>query len=313
MSVPIQIPESRFADLDGPVHYAEWEGPPERTMVLVHGLGGSLLSWLAVAPGLARHGRVFALDLIGFGQTPRAGRRSRLSDNRALVSRFVREVAGGGPVVLFGNSMGGAISMLEATLELDMVDGLVLTDSVYPWARGSAGRLSRSSRPAPIVMFGFGLYAVPRVGEFVSRQRINRLEAERAVRLGFKISASDHSRIDAELVRAHVEQLVRHQRDPDPGAAFLEAARSLMALGRRPGLARWIMDGVKAPVLAIHGREDRLVPVGFAEAALLDHPEWEMRLLPRVGHVPQMEVPDRWLQAVGGWLSRLPEPVRPPN
>src|SRR5215211_3801217 len=53
----IELPPSRFADLDGPVHYVEWDGPPGRTFVLVHGLGGSLLSWLAVAPGLARHGR----------------------------------------------------------------------------------------------------------------------------------------------------------------------------------------------------------------------------------------------------------------
>ena len=41
------MPESRFADLDGPVHFVEWDGPPGRTIVLVHGLGGSLLSWLA--------------------------------------------------------------------------------------------------------------------------------------------------------------------------------------------------------------------------------------------------------------------------
>ena len=67
----IELPPSRFADLDGPVHYVEWDGPPGRTFVLVHGLGGSLLSWLAVAPGLARHGRVLAMDLPGFGRTER--------------------------------------------------------------------------------------------------------------------------------------------------------------------------------------------------------------------------------------------------
>src|SRR5262245_7091923 len=105
--MPIEQPPSRFVDLDGPVHYVEWEGPPERTFVLVHGLGGSLLSWLAVAPRLARHGRVVALDLPGFGRTERNGRRSRLSDLRAMVSRFVDDVAGG-PVVLVGNSLGGA-------------------------------------------------------------------------------------------------------------------------------------------------------------------------------------------------------------
>jgi pimeloyl-ACP methyl ester carboxylesterase len=293
----IEVPESRWADLDGPVHYARWDGPDERTFVLVHGLGGSLLSWLAVAPGLARHGRVLALDLAGFGQTPRAGRRSRISENRALLSRFVDEVAGG-PVLLCGNSMGGGIAMLQAALEPASVDGLVLSNSVFPWVRGAY--------PTPIVMFGFGLYRLPRVGEWASRKRLTALEAERAIRFGLRIIAADPSRIDPDLVRAHVEMLQRHQADDDAGPAFLEAARSLMSLGRRPNATRWILDSVKCPVLVIHGRQDRLVPLGFAEEALAGHPDWEMRVIPKVGHIPQMEAPERWLGVVAGWLDRLP-------
>ena len=295
---PIRIPPRRSVDLDGPVNLAEWEGPPGRTFVLVHGLGGSLLSWLAVAPGLAEHGRVLALDLAGFGRTPRAGRRSRLSDNRRLLSLFIDELTEGGPVILCGNSMGGAISMLQASLEPASVEGLILTDSVYPWARGAL--------PAPVVMFGFGMYSVPRLGEWVSRQRITRLEAERAVRVGLKIIAADPSVIDPDLVRAHVDLLVEHQTSDEAGVAFLEAARSLMTLGRRPQRARWILDSVKCPVLAIHGRRDRLVPLGFAEAAWRRHPEWDVRVLPRIGHVPQMEAPERWLAAVESWLRELP-------
>jgi pimeloyl-ACP methyl ester carboxylesterase len=299
MAIPIELPDSRSTDLAGPVHYVEWEGPGDRTFVLVHGLGGSHLSWLAVAPGLARNGRVLALDLPGFGRTPRDGRRSRLTDLRAVLSRFVDEVVGEGPVVLCGNSMGGGISLLQAALEPPTVRGLVLTNSVFPWARGGI--------PAPIVLLGFGLYSVPWVGEWVSRQRLNGLEAERAVRLGLKIIANDATKIPDDLVRLHVDLLVEHQSNPDAGPAFLEAARSLLALGRRPEVARWVLDHVICPVLVIHGRADRLVPVGFAQAALDGHPEWEMRLLPHVGHVPQMEAPERWLGAVEDWLTGLPD------
>jgi pimeloyl-ACP methyl ester carboxylesterase len=291
----IELPESRWIDLDGPTHYVEWEGPPERAFVLVHGLGGSLLSWLAVAPNLAERGHVYALDLAGFGRTPRAGRRSRLSDNRRLVGRFLAEVVGDGPVVLCGNSMGGGISLLQAALEPDTVRGLVLSNSVFPWVRGSY--------PAPIVMLGFGLYQLPHVGEWVARQRLSRLEAERAVRLGLKIIAADVDAIDPQLVRLHVDQLLRHQSNDDAGPAFLESARSLMALGRRREAGRRVLDAVRCPVLVIHGRLDRLVPVRYAESALAGHPEWEMRFLPKVGHVPQMEAPDRWLAAVEGWLD----------
>ncbi len=298
--MPIEPPPSRFVDLDGPVHYVEWEGPPERTFVLVHGLGGSLLSWLAVAPGLARHGRVLALDLPGFGRTERNGRRSRVSDLRATVSGFVKQVAGG-PVVLVGNSMGGGISMLEAALEPKAVQALVLSNSVFPWKRGAF--------PAPIVMLGFALYELPRVGEWASRQRLTRLEADRAVRLGLRLITADPSSIPEDLVRLHVEQLVRLRGEADAGPAFLEASRSLLALGRRREVVRWIVDAVSCPVLVIHGREDRLVPLGFAMGALEMRPEWAFRLIPKVGHVPQMEAPQRWLSAVEDWIERLPAPA----
>ena len=298
--MPIEVPPGRFVDLDGPVHFVEWEGPPGRTFVLVHGLGGSLLSWIAVAPGLARHGRVLALDLPGFGRTARDGRRSRVSDLRSTVSGFIDEVAQG-PVVLVGNSMGGGIAMLEAALEPKAVHALVLSNSVFPWKRGAF--------PAPIVMLGFALYEMPRVGEWASRQRLTRLEADRAVRLGLRIITADPASVSEDMVRLHVEQLVGLQGEADAGPAFLEAARSLLALGRRREVVRWLVNAVSCPVLVIHGREDRLVPLGFAMGALEMRPEWEMRLIPKVGHVPQMEAPERWLAAVEDWLAGVPLPA----
>jgi pimeloyl-ACP methyl ester carboxylesterase len=49
--------ESRFIDLGGPVHFADFGGDGP-TMVLVHGLGGSAVNWMAVGPGLATRARV---------------------------------------------------------------------------------------------------------------------------------------------------------------------------------------------------------------------------------------------------------------
>src|SRR4051794_38442277 len=83
------LPELRVVDLDGPVAYREWgeAGDGRPTFVCVHGLGGSHLNWMGVAPGLAGIGRVLTLDLIGFGYTPRAGRSATMSSNRAMLSR----------------------------------------------------------------------------------------------------------------------------------------------------------------------------------------------------------------------------------
>src|SRR5581483_10461433 len=274
---PLELPESRFADVGGPVHYVEWEGPSSRTFVLVHGLGGSHLSWMLVGPELARLGRVIAVDLAGFGRTPRNGRSSKLSANQVLLARFLDEVVGA-PVVVAGNSMGGAIAMLQAAYEPASVEGVVLTASVFPWARGGV--------PSPLVMTGFALYRAPGLGEWAVRQRFARLSAERIVRFGFRIVAADPASIPEDVVRAHVDLMIERQEDPDLGPAFLEAARSLLDLGRRGDVAR-------------------RVPVAFARAEIEHHPNWRVRLLPGVGHVPMLEAPDRWLTAVEEWAEEI--------
>src|SRR4029077_10523630 len=72
--------QSSMLDIDGPIYVADYggEGP---VMLLVHGLGGAHLNWMAVAPGLAVPRHVYALDLPGFGRSPLAGRRSSIAAN----------------------------------------------------------------------------------------------------------------------------------------------------------------------------------------------------------------------------------------
>jgi pimeloyl-ACP methyl ester carboxylesterase len=53
----------------------------------------------------------------------------------------------------------------------------------------------------------------------------------------------------------------------------------------------------------VHGRQDRLVPVSAARELARRRPDWRLTVIPGVGHTPQMEAPDRWLEAVRGWLD----------
>jgi pimeloyl-ACP methyl ester carboxylesterase len=290
----IVLPELREIDLDGPVAYREWEGPPDTTFVLIHGLGGSLLNWVQVAPGLAGLGRVLAPDLPGFGRSPLAGRSAALMDLRRSLGRFVTERATG-RVVLAGNSMGGGLAMLEAAIEPERVDGLVLTCSVFPWARGGL--------PHPAVMAAFAMYDLGRVGERLVYERARRIDPESLVRIAFRMTAADPRRIPPEITDLQVEQLRERATDPDTAKAFIQAARSLLRLGRRPDVARRAMDAIRCPVLVVHGRSDHLVPVRFAEATLERYPAWRGRILPDIGHVPQMEAPGRWVAEVADWFA----------
>jgi pimeloyl-ACP methyl ester carboxylesterase len=282
----------RTIDLEGPVRYRLWDGPTDTTFVMVHGLGGAHINWVTVAPGLSGLGRVLALDLPGFGSSPRAGRGSGVMDARRTLSRFIAEL-GGGPVVLCGNSMGGGIAAMQAAVEPSTVLGVVLSCSIYP----RAGR----ALPHPLILATFAGYRVPHVGERIVTARMRTISPERAVRMGFAFTAADPATIPREVVLLHEELVAKRQHDPDAVPAFIDAARSMLRLGSRPIIARRALDAVEAPVLVLHGRRDRLVPAALAEAELRRHPSWRGRIFPDLGHVPMLEAPGRWLSEVADW------------
>ena len=294
--VSLDLPELATIDLDGPVRYRAWDGPGDTTFVLIHGLGGSHLNWLQVAPGLAGLGRVLAIDLPGFGSSLRLGRGSGVMDERRIVSRFISELATG-HVVLSGHSMGGVIAILQAAVEPASTAGLVLTSSALPWSRGGL--------PHPAVIGAFALYDTPRVGDRFARLRMNRMDPEQVVRFGYRMVATDPSSIPDEIVRMSVDLVRERQRDPDAPDAFLDAARSMLRLGKRPDVSARALSAIVCPVLLLHGRRDRFVPAAFAEAVLAAHPSWRGRIFPGIGHAPQMEAPGRWLAEVADWYAEV--------
>lgn len=290
----MDLPDLRTTDLDGPVAYREWEGPPDTAFVLVHGLGASQLSWVQVAEGLSGLGRVLAIDLPGFGASPLAGRRAGLMDHRRVVSRFIGSL-GVERVVLGGSSMGGALSILQAAVEPSSVKGLVLTNSVFPWKFGRS--------PHPLIMASFGIYATPGLGEWFVSWRLHEMEPEQTVGLSLRLLAADPSSIPEDVVQLLIDLVRKRRDDPDVARAFLQTARSMLRLGRHPATARRALDNITCRVLLLHGRRDRLVPVAFAEAELARHPGWRGRFFRDLGHIPQMEAPGRWLAEVADWFA----------
>jgi pimeloyl-ACP methyl ester carboxylesterase len=293
--VDLELPPLRETDLDGPVAFRRWDGPADTTFVLVHGLGGSHVNWVQVAPALAGFGRVLAPDLPGFGASPRRGRGSGVMDERRTLARFIEAEAGTGRVVLVGNSMGGVIGIVHAAVAPEAVAGLVLTSSPFPWVRGAI--------PHPAVIAGFAAVDAPGIGPALLEARLRRIDATRVVRIGLRIVTADPRSVPDDVVTLLVEQVRDRARDPEAGPAFRDAWASLRRLGRRPDVAARALDGVRCPVLVLHGRRDRLVPAAYAESALRSHPAWRGRIFPDLGHVPQMEAPGRWLTEVADWYA----------
>ena len=280
-------------DIDGPVHYLDFggSGPP---LLMVHGLAGAAINWMAVGPPLATSHRAFALDLAGFGETPLFGRSATLGANTELVHNFIQKVIGE-PVVLMGNSMGGHIGVLQAAAHPESVESLVLVDPAIP---GTHVR-----RPEPLILATMAALSIPGLAQKVLDRRVRALGPERLVQQALALVCADPSRVPPEVVEAHV-QLTRERGHlgPQNVRAFVQASRSIGVRMASPRF--WArVAAVKAPTLVIHGNRDRLIPVEAARELARRRPDWELNVLDGAGHVPMMETPVLFLDALEAWST----------
>jgi pimeloyl-ACP methyl ester carboxylesterase len=285
---------SRWVDIGGPVHYADFGGPPRAPLIVcVHGLAGSAANWSALAPLLTGRYRVLAPDLAGHGLT-RSGRRGTdVQSNRLLLHSFIEHVSAG-PVILMGNSMGGMISLLEAGAAASRVSGLILLDPALPFV---------PARPDLLVASMFVAGGLPGIGPALLRG-VNLLPPEAIVASTLSMCCHDPSRVPADAVASHVALARRRAMFAEAGHDIGKATRSVIATAGPGGYSyRAGIATLRCPVLLLHGERDRLVPVSAARAAARAYPSWSVIVLPDVGHVPQLEAPHDCADAILSWLD----------
>lgn len=293
------IGDSRFVDVDGPVHVIDHGGAADGPVVLcVHGLGSSSAAWGGLARALGPAYRVLAVDLPGHGRTPSSGRSMAVDGAAELLLKVIDQLALG-PVVLVGHSMGAAVSALAAAGAPERVDRLVLLAPPLP----RSGLPGFSKHLIPHV----ALCLWPRLGLLALRRRVARQTLEEYVVEGLRLTCASVADL-AELAEVLAAELQAAYDDgEDPLASFIHAARSvglLVAGGRR---YRELLGTLAPPVQVVHGARDRVLsPDGLGQLDQLQ-PEWETLVLPDVGHSPHLEAPDR----VAALLRRDLPAVRP--
>lgn len=280
------------ADLGGPVAYADFggEGPP---IVLVHGLGGNHANWMPVAKHLTGLGRVTAPDLPGFGRTAPHGRSSALQSNREIVHRFITDVAGT-PAILFGNSMGGLLSLMQASAAPSTVSSLVLCSPALPRPARSLGD--------PLIVATFAAYSVPFAGERLVARRARRLGPEGLVRETLRVCAVNPETIPQDTVDELIAIARWRSAQAWPTTAYLQAARSLVGIVSRRARFRDMVAAISAPGLIIHGRHDRLVPLQASRELIGVRPGWDLEVFDDAGHIAMMEHGERFAQVATNWL-----------
>jgi pimeloyl-ACP methyl ester carboxylesterase len=295
---------SSTIDIDGQIHVADFGGAG-RVMLLVHGLGGSHLNWMSVAPRLAERYRVLAIDLPGFGRSPLAGRRSTIAANVDVVTRAITWLSDG-PIVLIGNSMGGLLALGAAAQQPELLHGLVLVDPAVP-APGSAfpPHLDRVSRTFVATAF------IPRWGARRISRAVAALGPESLVRETLRLCSADPSRIEQPVIAAHIALEAERLAESSWHESFYAATRSLVrALALKRQVIRWIQS-VATPTLLMEGDRDRLVPVASARYVASLRPDWEYHEFAGAGHVPMLEVPGEFIEVAEDWLERHDPAVQP--
>lgn len=110
---------------DVQIAFTDTPGPEGRVFVLVHGIGMGRVVFAELGEELSSSGRVLAIDMPGFGDSPEPGSTTSIEETAENVARFIRQEAHG-PVVLVGHSMGTQVVSEVALHHPELVEALVL-------------------------------------------------------------------------------------------------------------------------------------------------------------------------------------------
>jgi pimeloyl-ACP methyl ester carboxylesterase len=243
-----------------------------RPLVLLHGVGASRGVWRRVAPRLSADRRVLAPDLPGFGGSSPAGPGFNLDAAAAVLVDALADRAGE-PFDLVGNSLGGAVALALADLRPEFVRSLVLSApagfSAQPWPVAfAAGRLIEPAITVRRVL-GTPLAALP--------------AARRALLWG---SVADPER----MATADAVSMLQAAR----GSTRIGAAVSAVL---REDLGDQLRE-LDVPLGVIWGKHDRVVPAATLDRIRALRPDAVVETLDRAGHVPQLERPIAFVNAL---------------
>ncbi len=249
-------------------------------IILLHGLGGSVMSWRENLQAFSQWGTVYAIDLPGHGDSEKP---RDVPYNLSFAISFLEafcQAEGLPSAILVGNSTGGLIALEFAYRHPELVKGLILVGSPG-FGRG-------------IALF-LRLLSVPRLGEFMARPTRGRLRAL------LNTIFYDSRAVPQDLL----DEMCRIRSTPGATEAMLTALRSGVTLrGLRSELV--MLDKARTlsmPTLICWGQEDRLVPVGQAHKAHAAMRGSVIQVFPRCGHWPQMERASDFNRLAQGLLS----------
>jgi pimeloyl-ACP methyl ester carboxylesterase len=154
----IQIELSRRADSLKEILNYKLAGAGQPSLVLLHGLFASNRYWSGLVPALATNHRVLAIDLLGFGESPKPNIAYTTDEHISAIDRTMRQGSVGPKVILIGHSMGATLALDYALKYPAQLDGLVLINLPVVRSKGELEEEIAKSTSKIMVELTFGRF-----------------------------------------------------------------------------------------------------------------------------------------------------------
>ncbi|MCB1499794.1 MAG: acetoin dehydrogenase dihydrolipoyllysine-residue acetyltransferase subunit [Bauldia sp.] len=229
-------------------------GPDDGTPILmIHGFGADLATWMFNQEALAADRPVYAIDLPGHGGSSKQVDDGSVEGLARTVKAYM-DAAGIERAHLVGHSLGGAIAVEIAGTAPDRVAALTL---VAPAGLG------------PEIATDF-------IEGFISETR------SRKLRPVLEMLVANPGMVSADMV----EDVLKFKRLDGAPAALRTIADANFGGGSQKASLRDRLATVKVPVQVVWGEEDRILPARHAEGLPATV---SVTRLPGVGHIAHME------------------------
>jgi len=248
---------------EGKISYLnQGQGQP---LLLLHSLGVSSESWTKVIEPLAETWSVYALDMMGHGDSDKPPRNFLIKDYARNVIRFADSL-NLGQVILCGNSVGALVALEAAVSYPERVKALTLVGCPAwdSWERMDRLMLS-------------GLNYDPEGNPILAT-------AEQL--------AMSYTQVTPELIDWVNEQRAK---------AGLWMKKTMIAIGLYDVMPKLRL--VKCPTLVVFGSEDMLR--ACEETLLKEISGATYALVPNAGHLPQLDNPQDFIREVKRFLNAI--------